>query len=99
MSVIVNGSACNMHGGTGTVTPIPIPNLPVSILSDFMGIAGCSYPNSGPSPIGILPYKFVRLNQIPEANWNTIETSAGVYSASALAISIPYRLNAVKLPS
>ena len=43
------------------------------------------WPVGGTDPTGILVYKNLRLGQIPEAWWAKIETSAGVYSAAALA--------------
>lgn len=43
------------------------------------------WPVGGTNPTGILNYKNLRLGQIPEMWWAKIETSAGVYSAAALA--------------
>lgn len=43
------------------------------------------WPVAGTDPTAILNYKNIRLGQIPEAWWAKIETSAGVYSAAALA--------------
>jgi hypothetical protein len=61
-----------------------IQNLPVTVPQDFLGMCYMQYPVSGTSPVGLIPWKSVRLCQQVEARWNTIETSAGVYSAAAL---------------
>lgn len=42
------------------------------------------YPASGNSPQGIINWKNFRVSQQVEARWSRLETSAGVYSASAL---------------
>jgi len=43
------------------------------------------YPVVGVSPVGLIRWKNLRVSQLPEAKWSTIETAAGVYNASALA--------------
>lgn len=42
------------------------------------------YPHVGNSPVGMISWKSLRMSQMAEARWNTIETSAGIYSSGAL---------------
>jgi hypothetical protein len=53
--------------------------------NDFLGICFMRYPVSGTSPIGLVKWGSCRLSQSHESRWSAIETSAGVYSSSALA--------------
>lgn len=58
---------------------------PVTVPSDFLGLCFMQYPVSDTSPEGRLDFKSLRLSQQYQSQWAVIETSAGVYSASALA--------------
>ena len=58
---------------------------PVTVPSDFLGLNLITYPISGNNPVGKIKWGQVRLTLAQQARWATIETSAGVYSASALA--------------
>lgn len=60
-------------------------NLPVTVPTDFLGMNWMRWPVAGTNPTTILDWGMIRLGQIPEMWWATIETSAGVYSATALA--------------
>lgn len=57
----------------------------MTVPTDFLGMTYIQYPVTGANPDGIIDWGSLRLCQQVESRWSTIETSAGVYSASALA--------------
>lgn len=50
-----------------------------------MGMCWIQYPKEDTNPIGLINYGFARFSQQYGTRWSDIETSAGVYSAAALA--------------
>lgn len=58
--------------------------MPITVPDDFLGMCFITFPNSGNSPVGKINWGSHRMGQMPATRWATIETSAGIYSSTAL---------------